>query len=362
MILPNQYHPQSRPHPGESLAEKLDEMAMGINEFALRTCKPEKTIIAVLQGKSSITPDMAVAFERVTSIPVGLWLNHQRAYDEYVAREKYKAVIKAAVPWAKHFPLAEMNRLGWLPVETTMEAKTVALLQFFGIAKHDAWDEYYCKQNLQTAFRISLSHAKEPYAISAWLRRGELQAAALDAAPYDERKFKETLVKIRSLMVRQPHRFFKTLQQMCCEAGVKVVHTPCIQRAPISGATRWIGDTPLMQVSGRYKRNDAFWFTFFHEAGHILLHGKKGVFLEGNNLAHQDAVKEREADAFAIRHTLSLRDEETIIDAMPLRPKDIQDFARKFDTHPAIIVGRLQHRGLMPRSSGHAFMQPVSFD
>jgi addiction module HigA family antidote len=303
MALPNQYHPQSRPHPGESLAEKLDEMEMGVNEFALRTCKPEKTIIAVLKGKSSITPDMAVAFERVTSIPVSFWLNHQQVYDEFIARNKYKTVITAAIPWAKRFPLAEMIRLGWLPKERTIEEKTVSLLQFFGLAKHEAWDEYYCKQNLQTAFRITLTHTKDPHAISAWLRRGELQANALYAEPYNEGKFKEALREIRTLMVRHPDECFETLQQICCEAGVKVVRTPCIKRAPINGATRWIGDAPLIQISGHFKRNDVFWFTFFHEAGHILLHGKKGIFLEDVNFVARDEVKEQEANAFAIRYT-----------------------------------------------------------
>ena len=50
MTRQNQYFPQSRPHPGETLAEKLEEMEMGPKEFALRTGKPEKTIIAVMKG------------------------------------------------------------------------------------------------------------------------------------------------------------------------------------------------------------------------------------------------------------------------------------------------------------------------
>ena len=88
MQKPNQYQPQSRPHPGETLAEKLEEMEMGPKEFALRTDKPEKTIIAVLKGEGSITLDMAVQFESVTKIPANFWMNHQRSYDEYISREK----------------------------------------------------------------------------------------------------------------------------------------------------------------------------------------------------------------------------------------------------------------------------------
>ena len=75
-------------HPGEILEEKLQEFGMGVKEFATRVSKPEKTIIAVLKGDSSITPDMAVAFELVTKIPATMWLRHQNSYDEYVARKR----------------------------------------------------------------------------------------------------------------------------------------------------------------------------------------------------------------------------------------------------------------------------------
>ncbi len=303
MNIPNQYHPQSRPHPGETLSEKLEELGMGPKEFALRTCKPEKTIIAVLQGESSLTPDMAVLFESVTGIPVAFWLSHQRAYDEYVARERYKSVIKASVPWARKFPLSEMIQKGWLPDGRTIEEKTVALLAFFGLASHAVWNEYYCEQKLKTAFRISLAHSKEPYAVSAWLRQGELQAKELRVAPYNEAKFKASLTSIRTLMLRNPDDCFDKLQSICRTAGVKLVHTSCVIKAPISGATRWLGDTPLIQLSDRYKRNDVFWFTFFHEAGHIILHGKKDIFLENLEYSEMDARKEQEADAFAKRWT-----------------------------------------------------------
>ncbi len=115
MTTQNQYFPKSRPHPGESLGEKLEEMQMGPKEFALRTAKPEKTIIAILKGKSSITPDMAVQFENVTKIPAHFWMNHQRSYDEYIAREKNMKIIELSSSWAKKFPLKEMINKSWLP-------------------------------------------------------------------------------------------------------------------------------------------------------------------------------------------------------------------------------------------------------
>ena len=75
-------------HLGITLSDKLKEMGMSVKEFAVCTSKPEKTIFAVIGGKSSVTSDMAVAFESVTKIPAHFWLNIQRGYDEYVTQQK----------------------------------------------------------------------------------------------------------------------------------------------------------------------------------------------------------------------------------------------------------------------------------
>jgi addiction module HigA family antidote len=362
MAKQNQYFPQSRPHPGETLAEKLEEMEMGPKEFALRTGKPEKTIIAILKGESSITTDMAVQFENVTKIPANFWMNHQRGYDEFVAREKRQVVIEEAVAWSRQFPLADLIKKRWLPPVSTIQEKTTAMLDFFGFSNHTAWENYYFKQQLKVAFRISLAQTNEPYAISAWLRKGELQAAELEANDYSEKKFKEVLPELKSIMAKHPADFFNQLQRICLGAGVKVVHTPCIKNAPISGSTRWLNDTPFIQLTGRYNRNDSFWFTFFHEAGHILLHGKKDIFLEKVEYTDKDLEKEQQADEFACKWTLTDDEEAKILEATPLNEEVIRDFAKKFNTHPAIIIGRLQHKKLIPYSFGREYFEPVIFE
>jgi HTH-type transcriptional regulator / antitoxin HigA len=358
----NQYIPQVAFHPGETLSEKLDELGMGPKEFAIRTGKPEKTIIAIIKGNSSITAEMAVQFENVLKIPAHFWLNIQRNYDEFVAREERKTVLTASSAWAKKFPLAEMIKKGWLPPNKSVENRTADLLAFFSISNHVAWEDYYLNQQLKVAFRISLAHTKEPYAISAWLRKGDLQASELKATDYNEKKFRDALPEIKLLMAKHPTDFAIKLQSICLTAGVKVVYTPCLPKAPIVGSTRWLNDTPLIQLSGRYKRNDSFWFTFFHEAGHIILHGKKDIFLEKIDYSDYNKFKEEEADNFAVKWTLTEEEEQEIIDSAPLTEADIKAFAIKFNTHPAIIIGRLQHDKLIPYGLGRQFFKPVEFN
>jgi addiction module HigA family antidote len=361
--IKNQFFPQIVFHPGETLAEKLEEMRMSIKEFALRSEKPEKTVIAIINGDSSITPDMAMAFENVLRIPAHFWVNKQRLYDEFKAREKRNDLLKESQSWMKKFPVNDMVKKGWLPEVKTPEEKTGALLAFFSFSSFTSWENYYFNQQLKVAFRISLAHSREPYAISAWLRKGEIEAANIQSESYSAIKLKSTLPEIKKLMVAHPEDYLEKLKELLLAAGVKLIYTPCLPKAPINGATRWFaGETPLIQISGRFKRNDIFWFTIFHEIGHILLHGKKDIFLESFEYPEMNIEKEKEADDFAIKVTFSKEQEAEVVSDNNLTLSKIQDYALKFGTHPAIIVGRLQHNGLINHSVGTNLLIPIQID
>lgn len=339
------YEPQTVSHPGETLREKLDELQMTPKEFAVRCNKADTIISEVLNGKRSITPDMAIQFENVTKIPASFWLKRQNNFNEAKARNDRQATILAAVAWARQFPYADMAKKGWVATTRKAEEKVVELFNFFGMSSHESWENFYRNGSLPASFRISLAHENASYAISAWLRKGDIEAEKLSAPPYSKKALKAALPTLKAVMATQPNDYREQAQKILLSTGVKLVFTPCIAKAPISGVARWIekNNTPLIQISSRYKRNDIFWFSLFHEIGHILLHGKKQVFLE--NVAYEgiDKVKEDEADAFAITWTLTKAQEQEVVDALPLTNGEIRAFADRFGTHPALIVGRLQH-------------------
>jgi HTH-type transcriptional regulator / antitoxin HigA len=164
--------------------------------------------------------------------------------------------------------------------------------------------------------------------------------------------------------VEQPADFFPRLQALCLEAGVKVVYTPCLPKAPIHGSTRWIHDTPLLQLSARYRQNDIFWFTFFHEVGHILLHGKKYVSLENISYDDLDRIKEQEADDFAVKYLFSKEQEQAVLEASSSKVtlQAILAFAQKFQTHPGIIIGRFHHTKQLSFAVGRKYIVPIALD
>ena len=289
------YQPKQIHHPGSVLAEKLRELNIGSKEFAVRTNKPEKTISAILNEKSSITADMAILFELALGIPAHYWLKHQMAYDIYAAEQKRTRYHAEQITWITHFPIEELVNLGFITKKSAKIELLYELLRFFGFSDVNAWENYYLKQKLKVNFSISLLDYPNPYLIATWLRIGELQASDLLTNPYSERQFKNTL---RLLAKQKSEISFEQLQLSCVKVGVHVVNTFPVQDLNVKGATRWVNNLPLIQIAVGYSSVD-FWPTFFHEAAHILLHGKKEIFLEHLNISLKNCSKEKEADILA---------------------------------------------------------------
>lgn len=301
MANKNQYNPRNVSHPGVTLGAKIQEMEMSVREFAVRTAKPEKTILAVIRGNSSITPDMAVIFENVTQIPAHFWMARQRNYDEAMARKRIARRIESSADWVESFPIKQMVKYGWLQPFTDLASKTKSLLQFFAVTSPEAWENYYMHQQLKVAFRISLRSTIDPFAISAWLRQGDRQAAnVILPNTYSDKQLRSRLPEMKALMVEKPDDWAIQLQKLCANCGIKLIYTPALPKAPISGATRWIASKyPCIQMSAKENSYDVFWSSFFHEVGHILLHGKKEFFLENVDYDCKETEKEIEADAFS---------------------------------------------------------------
>lgn len=343
----NEYNPDVVFHPGETLQEKLEELNVPPKEFSIRTGKPEKTISRVLHGKSSITPDMAVLFETVLGIPASFWLRKQSRYDEFLAREKRLETIIKAEEWLRKFPYNEMRKLGWVADTRIREERISTLLTFFGVALPSGWYNYFLHRKLKATFRISLSGAKDPYALSAWLRHGELESSKVSAEDFDLEKVKAQIGALRKIMAEANPGFRTELKYLCSTIGIKVIYTPALPRTSINGVSRWIDDSPVIQLSNRWKRYDIFWFTFFHELGHILMHSPRFVSLENVEYDDRDQAKEEEANQFAAECVFSKNEYAQFRREGSLNRGSIVSFAEYIGTHPSCILGRLAHDGVV---------------
>ena len=346
--------------PGDTLQETLDEIGMSQVELAERTGRPKEKINDIIKGREPISTATAFQLEKVLNIPASFWLNREKEYRKRLFELDQQAFLEKCLDWYKEFPVREMKKYGVLPDTREEHVLVNGLLTFFGVASPTQWQRIYVDQELSVAFRISLANTKSPHAMSTWLRMGELEAKKLPVNEFDKKRFKDSLKSAKEIAYRHPEGFAESLQILCAKCGVALVYVPTFPKAPISGATRWFHNMPLIQLSGRYRTNDHFWFTFFHEAAHILLHGKKEIFLEDVEGTPIDREKEEEANQFASKLLLNESELQEILDSAPLDEDMIIAFADKFRTPASVIIGQLQHKGLIRFSDGNNLRQKIN--
>ena len=340
------YQPDYAVPPGATLRETIDHYGISQAELAERTGRPKKTINEIIQGKAAITPETALQFERVLKVPDSFWNNLERNYQQALARHREKEELQGHWNWLGKIPWREMAKRGWIKQRGDSVDQLKEVLSFFAVATPQAWESLWTSP--QASFRRSPVFQANPWAVSAWLRRGEIEAQRVDCDPYQKDKFKSTLQTIRNLTVHSPETFLPEMRKQCAESGVAVVFVPELARSRVSGAARWLTpEKAFIALSLRHKSDDQFWFSFFHEAAHILLHGKREIFVDDGNQEGK-GMKEAEADRFAADFLIPADELRTAQNIGRLTKGSIESIALRLGIAPGIIVGRLQHDQHIP--------------
>jgi len=333
--------------PGEILSEMLEARRLSQAELAARCELSQKHVSQIITGKASVTSDTALLLERTLGVAASLWLNLESSHRLHLARRAERAKLEAYSSWAARFPLRDLATRGYLPAPRTTDEKAKALLGFFGVTSPTAWEAQY--ERLAVAYRGTGAFERSREAVACWLRIGEIEAARIETAPYDRSAFRETLQAIRGLTRLDPVDFEPRMCSLCGGAGVALVFVPELPKTRLCGATRWVSsDRALIIQSLRYRTDDHFWFTFFHEAAHVLLHGKRALFIDEDGA--QRTPEEEEADKFAADLLIPPTKHETLLAGVPLSRARVLAFADEIGIAPGIVVGRLQHEKAIPFS------------
>ena len=339
-----EYSPDYAVPPGQTLQETIRWLGIDRRELALRTGLSPKHINQVIKGVASITQDTAIRLERVTGVPARMWNALEANYREQLARLTERARLDPDLEWLTTIPTKELTQRGATKPQIDPVSLLEEVLRFFGVADVDAWREGWAIP--QFAFRKSLTFKGEPGAMASWLRLCEWEAQKIACEAFDRSRFKTAVESIRGLTIQEPGAFVPAMTEYCRQAGVALALVPESKRRAVNGAAKWLtADKAMIGLNLRGKSNDRFWFTFFHEAGHILNDSKKETFID---VEYEDDPREQNANQFAADILIPPDYAAQLPELHAYRA--VMRFARSIGIAPGIVVGRLQREGIVPYS------------
>jgi HTH-type transcriptional regulator/antitoxin HigA len=330
--------------PGETLRDVIAQQSVSQAELAARAGLSPKHVNQIMQGLAPITPETAIVLERVTGVAAGFWNRREADYRETLLKARHRALDRGDEEWLRSLPIKELQERGKLPREKDRSRLFESALSFFGVADRAAYERIW--RGTVASFRRSHAFASHPGAVVSWLRIAQLEAQPKEAEPYSPSAFRTALRRIRSLTAAGDPN---DLVELCAAAGVVVVFVREVKGCRISGAAWWASPArAVIALSDRYKKDDFFWFTFFHEAAHLLLHSKKETFVDDGK---DDDVLENEANRWAAEFLIPPQQTPEL--ATLRSDAQVMEFAAEIGIAPGIVVGRLQHDGLWGYNRGH---------
>jgi HTH-type transcriptional regulator/antitoxin HigA len=326
--------------PGFYLRLVLEQLKLSQAQLASRTGLSTKHINQVVQGLVPISPETAILLERSLGVPSRTWNFLEATHQDARARERSMQQLSEYVAWLKNFPTKELVSRGKIDASVTAPEQVGQLLSFFRVANPDAYDRVWSGP-VASGFRRSEHHSINPYATAVWLRCAELEAQNIDVQKYDHERFADLLPQLRSLtLIESDKEAFGRLQQLCADVGVAVAYVPEVKGSRASGVARWIHPgTPMIALSGRYSYADGFWFSFFHEAAHVLLHAKREMYIHADLKTDDADGLEGEANRAAVRYLVGPELAKKLHSG--LKYAEVEKLADDLDVHVGIVAAQL---------------------
>ncbi len=327
--------------PGETIRALLHAKGVSINTFQDEIGLNEHQTADLLAGVLPVTHVLAKTLAQTVGSTSHFWLERQKQY--VLSLERLAAAEPGLREWTAAFPLQKMIESGWLRKPSTKAESAFELLDYFDSESVEEWRDKYSSRLGLTRFRTSEVFDNDISTTLAWIRRGELLAERLNCAPWNREQFLSNLPALKKLSTEpDPKLFLSILQEACARCGVAVIVARGITGCAASGATMMLSEEKaLILLSARFLSDDQFWFTFFHEAGHLILHHGEG-HIEAQGASSKD--HEDEANAFALKLLLGENGEDELR-ALPLNAFAIARLARRCGVSKGVIVGQLQKRG-----------------
>lgn len=328
-------------HPGETIGDILIEREMTQAELANRTGVTAAYVCNVIAGKKDISAKFALALEYALGVPKSFWINLQANYDaelleanvldtitedEKVARDSLKDVAKY------------LREKGKLPEKESVENSILSLRKVLQISNLTNLKEIVP----EGAFRMSAKAKADPYVMGAWVRLCQIAGEHRSVTTkFDATKADKLVAELKDVMCGNG-AVQQKLEELFRKYGIDFSVVRNFRGAPVHGyIARKKDGTYQMVLTIRGAFADIFWFSLFHELGHIVNGDVNGV---GSFIDYSETTDiEAAADAFASKMLINPVEYEEFIEKGNFSLNAIKGFSASQGIMPYMVIGRLQH-------------------
>lgn len=326
-------------HPGYYIKEIVDESGLTQEDFAKRLNTTPKNLSLLIRGKQSLSIDLAMKLSRMIGTSVSYWLNLQNAYDTLVAEFKSEEELKQEREVFKFLDYRYFRDNFGLPdLSRKIDEQIIVLRRFLKVSTLSVFK----RRDMAVSFRSASTKISDANIIKAnvMVQTAINQALTIEAPKYSKKRFMQA-VKYALSLTKKHGDFYPLISKAFCEAGVIFIVLPNLPGSKINGATKKLEKNVMLMVNDRRLNADTFWFTLFHEIGHII-YGDFGISFETGV-----GEKEEIADKYAEDALIPLEKYKKFIQKKEFSLTKIKKFADSINRDPGIVLGRLQNDGLV---------------
>ena len=324
-------------HPGYYIKEIVEESGLTQEDFAKRLDTTPKNLSLLIRGEQNLSIDIAMKLSRMTGTSVSYWLNLQNAYDALIAEFKSKEELAQerlifSILDYKYF--REYFNLPDLPRK--IDEQIVQVRNFLNVATLTVLK----KPDMAVSFRSATGEMSEANIVKAntMVQIATNIALKTEARKYNKPLFEEA-VRYALTLTKDHSTFYPLIKEAFCKVGVIFVILPNISGSKINGATKKVGNNIMLLVNDRRLNSDTFWFTLFHEIGHIM-NGDYGISFDS-----ESGEQEEIADKYAEDMLIPCDQYQQFIAENRFDIQSIRRFAKRIDRDPGIVLGRLLNDG-----------------
>lgn len=338
-------------HPGYYVKDLIEDLAMTQDELAKRLQTTSKTVSDLVNGKINLTDEMAMKLSIVFGTSVNMWLNLNKTYIEKKIEIDRRVFDDEQIALIKNIDYKFWVNLGLVDPVTRAIDKVKELQRYFQVSNLAVLQ----RRDFLVQFRTAIDEVNDTNIVSAnaWVQTAINMGRDIDVDPFDIKKLKAAIPVIRKMTTQSASEFYPTLKNLLASCGVVLVLLPNLKNCGVNGAVKWMSkEKVILAINDRRKYADTFWFSLFHELGHVLQKRLTMLIVSKQNedLLEEDKLLqklEEEADDFAQNILIPKDEYNDFINQSIFTEYSIKKFANKINIHPGIIIGRLQKDNLL---------------